>query len=222
MTALTGRGSPLELTRKFGEQLVSLLLLGLLAGISLSLVSLDAVTCMTAGPGLALLLPFLELKRLEGLVKARKRRMLTELPELLSKLTLLVNAGETVQQALIRCARQGSGEADSPLYVELRVLSAELVNNVSFSKAMEDFSKRCALPEVALFTTTMLLNYRRGGEDFVHSLRELSRTVWERRKSLAKTLGEEASAKLVFPMVLIFFGVMLVVAAPAFLIMNGS
>jgi tight adherence protein C len=39
---------------------------------------------------------------------------------------------------------------------------------------------------------------------------------------LTKTLGEEASAKLVFPMVFIFFIVMVIVAAPAILIMNTT
>jgi tight adherence protein C len=66
------------------------------------------------------------------------------------------------------------------------------------------------------------LNYRRGGVEFVYALRELSRIIWDKRLALTKTLGEEASAKLVFPMVFIFFIVMVIVAAPAILIMNTT
>ncbi|MDQ0888523.1 hypothetical protein QFZ81_003611 [Paenibacillus sp. V4I9] len=37
---------------------------------------------------------------------------------------------------------------------------------------------------------------------------------------MSRTLGEEASSKLVFPMVLIFVVVMVIVAAPALLMMK--
>ncbi len=130
--------------------------------------------------------------------------MLIELPEVLNQLMLLVGAGETVQQALIRIADKTGASAD-PLRMELSEAARALKMNGSFTKCMEDFSKRCSLQETTLFTTTLLLNYRRGGEEMLVSLRELSMTLWDKRKALAKTLGEEASSKLVFPMVLIFF-----------------
>ncbi|WJH34060.1 type II secretion system F family protein [Paenibacillus sp. CC-CFT747] len=141
-----------------------------------------------------------------------------DLPEFLNKLTLLVNAGETVQRALLRCTAAGSTE--SPLYRELQQMANELTNNISLKRAMEDFSRRCAVQEVSQFTTTLLLNYKRGGEEFVTALRELSRSLWERRKALTKTMGEEASSKLVFPMVVIFLIVTVIVASPAVLLMN--
>lgn len=71
-----------------------------------------------------------------------------------------------------------------------------------------------------MFTTTLLLNHKRGGEELVLSLRELSVILWDKRKALARTLGEEASSKLVFPMVLIFFIVMVIVASPALMMMS--
>nr|WP_249866162.1 type II secretion system F family protein [Paenibacillus konkukensis] len=102
----------------------------------------------------------------------------------------------------------------------MAVAAHEIRMNGSFAKAMEDFNKRCGVQEVSLFTTTLLLNYKRGGDELVMSLKELSVTLWDKRKSLAKTLGEEASSKMVFPMVLIFMVVMIIVAAPAILTMG--
>ena len=96
----------------------------------------------------------------------------------------------------------------------------DIHNNVALSKALEEWSKRCAMQETSILTTTILLNYRRGGEDFVTALRELGRLLWDRRKAVSRTLGEEASSKLVFPMVLTFVVVMVVVAAPAVLLMS--
>ncbi|MCZ8515872.1 type II secretion system F family protein [Paenibacillus filicis] len=171
------------------------------------------------GALLALLVPFAGYKHFSDRLKLKKRRMLLELPELLNELMLLVNAGETVQQALIRIVEVRE-RAPGPLLVELSGAVKALRMNVSFTKALEDFSKRCALQEVSLFTTALMLNYKRGGEELVLSLRELSVMLWDKRKALARTLGEEASSKLVFPMVLIFFVVMVIVAAPALMMMS--
>lgn len=160
--------------------------------------------------------PFVLYKKEQGTLLRKRRSMLIELPEVLNQLMLLVGAGETVQQALVRIA-DNAGDKAEPLYMELSEVARSLRMNGSFTKCMEDFSKRCSLQETTLFTTTLLLNYKRGGDELLVSLRELSMTLWDKRKALAKTLGEEASSKLVFPMVFIFFIVMVIVAVPALL-----
>jgi tight adherence protein C len=119
---------------------------------------------------------------------------------------------------MIRCVEQKKNPEESYLYTELVQAVNELKNNYSFSQVLEDFSKRCSVQEVSIFTTTVLLNYRRGGAEFVLALRDLSRTLWEKRKALSRTLGEQASSKLVFPMVLIFLVILLIVATPAIML----
>ena len=89
-----------------------------------------------------------------------------------------------------------------------------------FQQAFEQFNKRCGVQEVSIFTTTVLLNFRRGGNDFVLALRDLSRVLWEKRKAIARTRGEQASSKLVLPMVVIFMIVIVLLGAPAFMMMN--
>lgn len=220
MVAYYGRNATIELTRLFVAQMISSGILIFLLCAAIAAVSEDTATLLIGGFVLAILFPFLEVRSLDKKIQNRKRGMLLELPEFLSKLTLLVNAGETVQGAIGRCVAGKQGTELSPLYKELTIMHNELKNNQPFTKSLEEFSKRCALAEISLFTTTVLLNYRRGGEDFVLALRELTRTLWEKRKALAKTLGEEASSKLVIPMVITFMIVMVIVAAPAMLIMN--
>ncbi|MGF7030628.1 tight adherence protein C [Paenibacillus mucilaginosus] len=172
------------------------------------------------GVVLMLFVPFLMYRGAAGELKARRRQMLIELPELLNRIMLLVGAGETVPQALVRTV-EGNRNPNSPLYEELGQTVQALKMNAPFAKAMEDFSKRCRMQEVSLFTTTILLNYKRGGDELVMTLKELSVTLWEKRKAQARTLGEEASSKMVFPMVLIFFVVMVLVAAPALFMMKS-
>jgi len=160
--------------------------------------------------------PFVEARRR---VEERKQQMIIELPVMLSKLMLLVGAGETVQQALARCL-EGKEAMQHPLYKEWGETVSMLRNGQSFSTVMERFNRRCAVQEVSIFTTVLLLNYRRGGEHFILALRELSYTLWEKRKAIARSRGEQASSKLVFPLVGILLVLMILVAAPAVLLMS--
>lgn len=172
-------------------------------------------------PGLVLAaaLPAALVSDLHKKVKVREQLITMELPELLSGIVLLVSAGETVQRAIVRCLESRKNDTH-PLYRELRLMTGEWDGGYSFQQAFEHFSKRCGVPEVSLFTTTVLLNVRRGGGDFALALRDLSRVLWEKRKAVSRTRGEQASSKLVFPMVVIFIIVIVLVGTPAFMMMN--
>lgn len=170
---------------------------------------------------LGVVIPAAKWKDVSGKVARRKQDIVLLLPELLNKLMLLLGAGETLQRALVRCAERNDGHAQHPLLLELRKVNESVRNGESFAAAMEVFSRRCGVQEVSVFTTTMLLNYRRGGDRLVLSLKELSYSLWEKRKAIVRSRGEEASSKLVFPLVGIFFVLMVLVASPAILMMRG-
>lgn len=160
--------------------------------------------------------PFLRAKELRNRVAMRRQRIVMELPELLGKLLLIVNAGDNVLRALSRCVEQQQ-PGSNPLYDELRSALAAMKRGESMAAALEEMGRRCAVPEVKLFASTLLINARRGGEVFVPALRELTRQMWEKRKATVRTLGEQASSKLVFPLTLVFLCIMILVGAPAML-----
>ncbi|HEY0828982.1 MAG TPA: type II secretion system F family protein [Bacilli bacterium] len=166
------------------------------------------------------LTPLILIRELDKKIKKNRQFIIVELPEFINKLTLLINAGETVQQAIVRCVKQKKDQHHHPLYKELVKVTDDISTGYSFPVALDNLSKRCGMPEVAFFSTTVLMNYRRGGEEFVVALRELSRELWEKRKALTRTLGEEASAKLVFPMMIVFLVLMVIITTPAVLLMN--
>ncbi|WP_054956592.1 type II secretion system F family protein [Paenibacillus dakarensis] len=171
------------------------------------------------GAFLSVLLPVSMVKDLSKKVMIRDQDIVMELPEMLNKIILLVGAGENVQKAIVHCVER-KAEDNHPLYAELRKIVGDWEGGHSFQQAFEQFSRRCAIQEVSIFTTTVLLNFRRGGNDFVLALRDLSRVLWEKRKAIARTRGEQASSKLIFPMVVIFMVVIVLVGAPAFMMMN--
>ncbi|CAM2981993.1 type II secretion system F family protein [Paenibacillus sediminis] len=209
-----------EMTILFMAEILSYSWLLVTLGCLLSLLMNGEITGFGIGVLLAVLVPFSMIQDLQKKVQLRDQEILLELPELLNKIILLVGAGETVQQAITHCARQKQSEDNHPLYREILKMIHEWESGYSFQQSFDALSKRCGIQEVSIFTTTVLLNYRRGGNDFVLALRDLSRVLWERRKAISRTRGEQASSKLVFPMVLIFLVVLLLVGSPAFMMMK--
>lgn len=177
----------------------------------------DDSTLFLVGVAVGSCLPVQRVKQLNQQVNQRKQAIVMELPELLSRLLLMVNAGDQVLHAIARCVEKGDRE--HPLYLEFSRAIEGLKRGESLSYALEEMGRRCAVPEVRLFATTVLINARRGGEAFVPSLRELTRQMWERRKAMARMLGEQASSKLAFPLAIIFLLIMVLVGAPTMLMM---
>ncbi|MFC4304854.1 type II secretion system F family protein [Cohnella boryungensis] len=178
----------------------------------------ESSALLILGTILALALPLLRAKELLKQVGKRRQSIVMELPELLSKLLLMVNAGENVMRALDRVAERNKASLH-PLYVELRAALERLKRGESLVVALEEMGRRCAVPEVKLFATTLLINARRGGDAFVPALRELTRQMWEKRKSMARTLGEQASSRLAFPLTGVFLIIMVLVGSPAIIMM---
>ncbi|MEY8749533.1 type II secretion system F family protein [Alkalicoccobacillus gibsonii] len=217
MISLYGSRDALRHTRMFLAQLVSIFLLGVLGSTLIGLLQNDHLI-FGVGLGFSVLLPAIMINQLSNKEKERKNQILVELPEVVNKIILLVNAGETVQQAIVRCVELKE-KTDSPLFQELKIAVNKLTSNEPFPNVLNEFSKKCSIQEVSIFTTTVLLNYRKGGQDLILSLRELSHDLWEKRKNVSKTKGEEASSKLVFPLILIFVAIMIIVGYPAITIL---
>lgn len=167
-----------------------------------------------------IIFPVLSIREVERKIRTKKQQILMELPLLLNQLVLLINAGETVQQALQRIVNSPGTERKGPLYDEIRIVVEKIRNRVSLSEALDQLNRNCGIQEVSIFVNVLVLNYRRGGGQLVSALHGMSHQMWEARKNTAKTMGEEASAKLVFPMVVIFLVVLIVVSTPAILWMK--
>lgn len=167
---------------------------------------------------LVLLIPFWIDKELDKKIDRRKRAILIDLPDCINTLAVLINAGLPLTAAIQKITRDGS--VQRPLYKEFRQLMIEINAGKPVNQAYEDFAQRCKLPEITRFVSAMLQNLNRGNSDLVYVLRLLSQEAWEKRKDIAKKQGEEASSKLVFPMVMVFLAVTIIVLAPAMMSMS--
>lgn len=188
-----------------------IILIGLMSYVS----EYDSNTIMMTSV-LGIIIVFYQIRTLDLRIKKRKDKILIELPEFTNKVILLVNAGDTVQGAIKKCVDQNKHNIyESPLYFELSEALNNMQSNKSFQDALKEFSQRCSLQEVSVLTTVIMMNYRKGGSMLVDSLQELSKSLWDKRKTITKIQGEEASSKLIFPIMLIFVTVLVIVLYPA-------
>lgn len=146
---------------------------------------------------------------------SRRDELLADLPQVLSKLTLLVNSGLPLREAWKKVA---FGEKKL-LYREMQTTVTEMQNGVPEIETYRNFADRCAIKQIRRFSSTMIQNLLKGNEEIAYFLKEMSDEMWEEKKHLAKRKGEAANSKLLIPTVMIFVGILGMIMIPAFLTM---
>lgn len=152
-------------------------------------------------------------RKLDERIKKRSFCIQYDFPDFLNKLVLLINAGMTVSRAWEKIVRDRKNM--TPLYEELNITYIEIRNGKPEMAAYEDFARRCRVKEVTKFITAIIQNMRKGNGELVTLLKLQSNECWQLRKSMAKRLGEEASTKLVLPLMIMFIGILIIVILPA-------
>lgn len=142
----------------------------------------------------------------------RRDELLADMPQMLSKLTLLVNSGMIVREAWSKVAHGGSRE----LYREMQLTEQEMNNGVSDLDAYRNFADRCAIKEIRRFSSTMIQNMQKGNAEISYFLKEMADEMWEEKKHIVKRKGEAANSKLLMPIGMIFVGILIMIMVPAF------
>jgi tight adherence protein C len=147
--------------------------------------------------------------------KINKRHMLLQydFPEFVNKLVLLINAGLGVSRAWVKILTDSNSK--SPLYDELKIVLLKLESGKSEQSAYEEFARSCRIPEITKFVSILIQHSKKGNSDLVTALRLQAFECWQMRKNIARRLGEEASVKMIFPLMIMFIAVLMIVAAPA-------
>ena len=148
-------------------------------------------------------------------LEARRDELLADLPQVLSKLTLLVNSGMTLRDAWKKVA---SGE-NRVLYREMQVTVQEMQNGLSEFEAYRNFAERCSIKQIRRFSSTMIQNMQKGNAEISYFLKEMADEMWEEKKHLVKRKGEAANSKLLIPTAMIFIGILIMIMVPVFLTM---
>lgn len=162
-----------------------------------------------------LLVFYLYDKELEKKQRKKYDIIRADFPDMVSKIVLLVNAGMTLSRAWEKICIDT--KKDTPLYKELRITYQQIQAGKPEAEAYEDFARRCRVKEITKFITLIIQNLKKGSGDLVPLLKLQADECWELRKGRAKQLGDEASEKLILPLMIMFVGILIIVVLPAVL-----
>ena len=173
----------------------------------LGLVEASYVVVISVGCGIS---PYFDLKKR---ITERRYFIKRGLPDFISRLVLLVEAGMTLSRGFEIASK--SVEKGSPLYFEIGMTCNEIKNGVGEIRAYEQLAMRCRTIEVARFSSMLIQNLRKGNSELATLLRMVASECWNARKAHARKRGEEAAAKMLIPVALLLVAVLVVTAGPA-------
>ena len=168
--------------------------------------------------------PGLEWQKKEKKRKAEKQRiqcLLREYPQMVEQMSMLLGAGLTIRRAwervlsTARSMQKNSNNASYLFLEEMQITSLEMQKGCGEKEAYERFGKRIGLEPYRRFAAILTRNLEKGTRDIGEMLAAEAREAWEQRKSEARKRGEEASMKLLFPMMCLFVLILVILLFPA-------
>ena len=154
-------------------------------------------------------------KDINDKLEERREELMLDLPQVLSKMALLINSGMVMREAWVKVSQTG----ERALYKEMRTASSEMANGASDLEAFRNFADRCSVKSIRKVTSTLVQNMQKGNKELSYFLEEMSREMWEEKKNLVRQKGETAGTKLLIPVGMIFVGILILIIVPIFI--NG-
>lgn len=151
----------------------------------------------------------------------RIQKIEKEYPEIVNQLSLLLGAGMTTRQAWNKLTAQYQWKRKAGMIEEKEVYEAIVRMTRRFSEGeservvYQQFSQEIPAPCFHKLMRILLGNLEKGAQGICSRLEEEGRTAYEKRIQQAKKLGEEASTKMLLPLMLMMVIVMGIVMLPA-------
>lgn len=150
---------------------------------------------------------------LHSKVEKRMDEMKKEYPEIVRKIVLYMSAGMTIRAAFRKIADENKR---NPIYGEMMYTCREIQSGISEGAAYERFAKRTGVQDYIRMVSMLQQNLKKGNASVLDRLKEEAAKSSEEKLQNCRKLGEEASTKLLVPMVLMLMVVMLIVIVPTF------
>ena len=97
-----------------------------------------------------------------GILEERAmEELLLDLPQVLSKMALLINSGMVLREAWKKTSETG----DRALFQEMRVFNEEVRNGASDYEAFMNFADRCSVKEIRKVISTLMQNMQKGNKE---------------------------------------------------------
>ncbi len=155
-------------------------------------------------------------------VMKRMKALTTDYPDIVSALSLYVSAGITVRAAFTRifasyCDRKRqNGIRDRPGYEAIGNVVRQMEDGVGEEAAYTTLGRLTGHKDYRKLAMMLKKNLKHGSVMLQTQLEKEEVQAFEMRKLAARTMGEEASTKLLMPMIMLLGVVIMVLIAPAF------
>lgn len=152
---------------------------------------------------------YIPYNNMQTTVKTRKEAINNAFPQVISKLTLLTEAGMEVNTAW-KLTSEGRGV----LYEEMGRVNIALANNVPPADAYTQFIQRCGTTYTSKLATLIIQNMFKGNSEIIRQFEGLNKECWDNFRNDTTRLAEKVQTKLFVPTMLMFVGILIMIIIP--------
>ncbi|MBE5995948.1 MAG: type II secretion system F family protein [Lachnospiraceae bacterium] len=154
--------------------------------------------------------------------KKKEEAMMLDYPSVTGKLVLLLHAGLSARSAIGKIALDYGKTLESsakirPGYEEFVTMYRDMNRGVTEIEAYRGLARRTALPSYRTLSALLAQNLTKGSRTLLEVLDKEAGNAWEERRKRARINGEQASLKLLFPMMIMLGIVLVIMIVPAFM-----
>lgn len=153
----------------------------------------------------------LSMSKMKEAVAKRRDECAMEFPNMVSKLSLLINSGMVLREAWYLIAKSKEGA----LYELMQKACDCMENGESEVSAIHKFGLLSDSPEIKKFTGAMIQGIEKGNSELADFLVSQASELWAHKRQVALQQGEIAAGKLIIPLGLMFAGIILIIVAAA-------
>lgn len=160
-------------------------------------------------------------KKLEKEEKERLQRLEEDYPDIVNQLVVLLGAGMTMRQAWAKISSQYEDKRRNEMlekreaYEEIYYMNRRILEGENERIVYQDFVDRTNAMCYRRLIRLLLNNLEKGSKGLCNLLEEECEEAFEQRILAAKTKGEEASTKMLVPLMIMMVLVMAIVLLPA-------
>jgi tight adherence protein C len=169
----------------------------------------DLMTKILISTGLAILGYLMPTFWVSHKLTKRQTRIFHDLPDLLDLMTVCVEAGLSMDSAMIKVSEDRQFKK-SPLATEVKIATSETRAGKPRIDALRDMGERTMVDDLKSFAA-MLVQTERLGTSLAQSLRIFSDSLRTIRRQKAEEAAAKTSVKLIFPLVFFIFPAILIV-----------
>lgn len=188
--------------------------------------SYRGVALSLLGMLLFIILPIARKKEEAQESKHRREQMRRDYPQLVEQLMLFMGAGITLREASGRMVdgyenrRRRTGRRQE-LFELWSVFYHEVCDGVRMQEALRHFSEASGIKECKKLALLLQQNEAQGSAQTMHMMEQEAQMAIELHRNAARSAGEEASVRLLFPMMGMLGIVIVILIVPALMTMGN-